>query len=151
MLRYLTLLQIFFFLLIFFQDLKERKVYVIFFLLAHINAVFLFALSPNFLKEELFFNYALIAILIGSVTLYAKLRHISLKNSLGLGDVLFFTIMATGLKTTDFIQNLAFSLIFSLLLHLILKKVIRSNYNLMVPLAGFQALYCSFFYVYALL
>lgn len=151
MLSYSILLQIVLFLLIFVQDVRERKVYLILFLLCQINSFGLFFLNPDFLVEELILNFFFIGLMIAGLFIYCGIKKISFKNSFGLGDGFFFIIMATSFSTLYFVQNLVFSLIFSLILHLLFKKIIPHNYNQMVPLAGFQALYCSFFYTYTLI
>ncbi len=126
---------------IFYQDIKERKVFVWLLLISalcmgylHFNHV----LAMQFYYAILI-NSVVVLVLIAVLFLYAKMKlKSSLEASFGLGDFLFFMAIAIGFPTVTFSVLFSFSLIFSLLLFLVLKNRLRYK---TVPLAGFQALF----------
>lgn len=126
---------------IFFQDIKERKVYIWLFISAGILMGYLHILHislSEFLRNSTL-NFVVISLVYSILFLYAnfKLKK-SLSKVFGLGDLMFFFIMALSFPTTTFIILFTFSLIFSLVLFYLVKSKIRNTY---VPLAGFQSLF----------
>ncbi|MCF6307703.1 MAG: hypothetical protein L3J09_07090 [Flavobacteriaceae bacterium] len=123
------------------QDFKERQVHLWIFILVGIligylhyqqtmNLIFLGSIS---------INISIVLLIISILYLYAKLKmKKSLSDTLGLGDILFFIILAIGFSTGSFLILFTFSLIFSLLFYLAIKS--KLHYKT-VPLAGLQALF----------
>ena len=137
-LLFLTLL-----LIIFYQDIKHRKVTFLFFILSiviggyihfthTILQIFIANIGINFL----------ILLSIGFILfLYAKFKlKKSLFQTIGIGDFLFFLILAISFSIFSFLILFSTSLIFSLVLFLLLKPKLKHK---TVPLAGFQALFLS--------
>lgn len=126
-----------------YQDFKERKVYlslllIPLFLLGFLN--YKNSLASQFLINTTL-NFALVIIILGFLFFYSKYKlKESLQNTFGLGDALFFLVIAVGFPTFTFIVLFSFSLIFSLVLFLIIKKNFKQQ---TVPLAGLQALFLS--------
>ena len=125
---------------IFYEDLKDRSITLVWMLLLLILGGFL-----NFEKQilELFLINTLINVLTVSFVMsilwvYAKFK---LKKELfkvfGMGDLLFFVFMAVSFPTTTFLVMFSCSLIFSLLVSTFLQKTLTK----WVPLAGLQALF----------
>ncbi|MCK0115033.1 hypothetical protein [Gelidibacter sp. F63206] len=132
---------------IFYQDHKDREVYWFLFPCVGIFAGYLF-LSETL--AELFYtsittNLVVISILILIVMLYSKLKlKTEMINTIGLGDLLMFFFLSFTFSTVSFMVILVSSLLFSLLLHLSLKK--QSKHNT-VPLAGYMGLFFSLSYL----
>jgi hypothetical protein len=73
------------------------------------------------------------------VYLYSKIKlQLNLKETIGLGDILFFIAIALSFATITFIITFVFALMFSLLLHLVIKPNLQ---NKTVPLAGYMSLF----------
>lgn len=127
--------------LIFLQDIKERKVYIWLLIVAIIlNGVLYYQQT----LQQLFFlhisiNLILILLLLLILFLYTKFKmKINFFKALGLGDILFFLVIAVGFPVETFLLIFVSSLVFSLVLFLFLKSKLKQN---TVPLAGFQALF----------
>lgn len=156
----LKLLLIGVFFLIFFQDSKDRKVYwflypiigILVFVL-HIKEI---SIYPALINGG--FNLGFVSLLILVCFVYAKLKlQQPLIEVFGLGDILFFIAIAFSFSMVSFLILFVFALLFSLLLHLVLK---RRQTDKTVPLAGNMALFfgvvygislfweCNFLYAY---
>ena len=154
-----TLLAIF--LLIFSQDVKERKVY---WFLYPIMGVLVFVLQIKAISKYSAlinggFNLVFVSLLLFVCYLYArfKLRQPLFKEVFGLGDLLFFVSIAFSFSIVSFFVLFIFSLLFSLLLHGVLK---HRQTEKTVPLAGYMSLFfgtvygisffwkCNFLYAY---
>jgi hypothetical protein len=157
----LKLLLIGVFILVFFQDGKDRNVYwflypligVLVFVL-QIKAV---SIYPALINGS--FNLGFVSLLILVCFVYAKLKlkQPLLREVFGLGDILFFVAIAFSFSMVSFLVLFVFALLFSLLLHLILK---HRQTDKTVPLAGNMALFfgvvygisffweCNFLYAY---
>lgn len=129
--------------IIVYQDFKDRKVYLALLLIPLFSLGFLNyknSLTSQFLINTAL-NFALVIVILGILFLYSKYKlKESLQNTFGFGDVLFFLVIAVGFPTFTFIVLFSFSLIFSLVLFLIIKKNFKQQ---TVPLAGLQALFFS--------
>ena len=127
--------------LIFLQDIKERKVYIWLLIVAIIlNGVLYYqnTIHQLFLLN-ISINLILIFLLIFILFLYTKFKmKINLSLALGLGDVLFFFVFAVGFPIETFLLLFISSLIFSLILFILIKSELK---NKTVPLAGLQALF----------
>ncbi len=137
----------FIFLSIFYQDLKERKVYWFFFPMV---AILCGLLHYNSVLPELFFmstviNLIFVSILLLMLLLYSKFKlKMKFSDTFGLGDVLLFIALSFAFASVSFLILFISALIFSLMLHYILKK---SSKNKTVPLAGYMSLFFGMVYL----
>lgn len=146
--------------LIFFQDYKDRTVY---WFLYPIMGILVLVLQIQTIPIDVAlinssFNLSFIIFLLGFCYLYAriKLKKSLLQSVLGLGDVLFFVGIAFSFSIVSFLVLFVFSLVFSLLLHLVLQHKQKEQ---TVPLAGYMSLFfavvygisffCNFHFLYA--
>ena len=132
---------------IFYQDLKERKVYWFLFPLVAVVSGLLF--YNNTLRElftrNVLINLAFTAFLLIVVYFYSKWKlKTSPKHVFGLGDTLLFICLAFSFASISIITLFVFSLIFSLVLHLILRE---KQKNKTVPLAGYMSLFFMLVYL----
>jgi len=123
------------------QDFRERSVYAWLFICVGI------LLSLFYFFETSTFMYLLnIGINIGTLIIILSILHLyaifkigqPLSQVLGLGDILFFIVIAVGFPIPIFYVLFSFSLIFGLFLFLLLKPKLKEKN---VPLAGLQALF----------
>lgn len=134
-------------LLIFFQDLKERKVYLWLFIVVGICSVVLhYQTTYSFLFfYSLLFNLVVIATLLLVLSLYLLVRKKQkLKDVMGGGDILFLAILATTFSSISFLVLLVCSLVFSLSIHLLFTF---NNQKNTVPLAGYMSLFFALVYL----
>ncbi|MFY7669779.1 prepilin peptidase [Tenacibaculum sp. MEBiC06402] len=128
-------------LLVFLQDIKERKVYL--WLLVStiiLNGVIYYqqTILELFLLH-ISINLILILLLMLLLLLYVKFKmKMNFSQALGFGDILFFLVFALGFPLETFLYLFVASLIFSLILFLIVKPILKHK---TIPLAGFQALF----------
>lgn len=127
-----------------YQDIKERKVFLLNLLLSGFLLSFTFY-SSSFLWEiylkEILINTMLVSILILVLWLYTKFKmKLKLTEAIGLGDLIFFYVLALGFPTLSFVVIFCTSIIFSQILFLILSFVKELK---TVPLAGFQAFFLT--------
>ncbi|TJY37402.1 hypothetical protein E5167_05520 [Pontimicrobium aquaticum] len=128
-----------------YQDVKDRKVYWFLFPITALSAGLLFW---NKTITELFFlatiiNLMFVSSLLLIVLLYARLKlKTSIKSVFGMGDLLLFIGLSFTFSSISFIVIFSCSLIFSLLIHLFLKKD-----NILVPLAGYMSLFFGLTYI----
>lgn len=133
--------------MVFLQDIKERQVYWFLFpIIVICSGILLY----NSLSAEVFFmtlliNMLFVLILLGVVYLYSKFKlKTELSQTFGLGDGLLFSALAFTFSSISFITLFVFGLIFSLAIHLVLKR--KSKYKT-VPLAGYMSLFFAICYV----
>lgn len=123
------------------QDLKERQVYWFLFPLIGITGGILYfkeTLSELFLTAVIG-NLVFVGSLLVIVFLYAGIiLKSSMFQAFGLGDILFFISVSCLFSTVSFILIFISALIFSLVLHILLKSV---SVNITVPLAGYMSLF----------
>jgi hypothetical protein len=127
--------------ILFYQDLKERKVS----LWVLITGIILGATIHYSYQQKIVFvsniciNLIFIALIFGTLWLYAMLK---LKKRIfevfGQGDLLFFILMAVSLPIVSFLVVFVFSLLFSLIIFMITKERFKTKN---VPLAGLQSLF----------
>lgn len=133
--------------LIFLQDYKDRRVYWFLYPIVGILALGIqLQLSPTtIVLMNTAFNLAFIALIITFCYLYTliKLKKPFLQSVLGLGDILFFIAIAFSFSIASFLVLFVFSLLFSLLVHTLLKHQHKES---TVPLAGYMALFFGFIY-----
>jgi len=134
-------------LLVFYQDVKERKAYWFAFPIIALCCGFLF--YQNSLLElfygSIVINLIFIGVLLTIIYLYSKFKlKTDFKNTFGLGDTLLFLALAFSFSSVSFITLFVFSLIFALVLHLLFKKKSKLQ---TVPLAGYMSLFFCLVYV----
>ena len=132
---------------VFFQDMKERQVYWFLFPAIGILGGVLFynnTLNELFMMSVLL-NFLCVLILLFIVFVYAhlKLRKSPFK-TIGLGDILLFVGLSLSFSSVSFIIIFVSSLVFSMLLHLMVKR--KSNFKT-VPLAGYMSLFFMLTYI----
>lgn len=129
------------------QDIKERAVWWFLFPAFLITAGYLnFINQPEgvFVSSSLL-NLLIFSLILGISFLYThfKMKVNFFKDAFGIGDLLFFIGMSFAFPTLSFIVILVFSLIFSLIIHLLLKN----GHHQTVPLAGYAALFTVLIYI----
>lgn len=126
---------------LFYQDIKERRISV----WVLIVGLFLGGILHFIQQTQIVFvssivmNITFIALVFGVLCLYVK---IILQNNIfqvfGMGDLLFFILLAVSLPLVSFLMVFIFSLLFSLLIFILVKRKLK---NKTVPLAGLQSLF----------
>jgi hypothetical protein len=133
---------------ILFQDSKDRKVYWFLYPIVGLLTFFIQINESDFLisATNSMVNLAFVFIILSVCYFYAKLKfkkHFT-NDVLGIGDVLFFIFISFSFASISFIVLFVFSLLFSLLLHLIFKN---KNIDKTVPLAGYMSLFFGTIYM----
>lgn len=135
--------------LVFYQDLRERRVWFFLFPLFAILGGYLFFNEAiwEFYLTNLMINLSMVAIILLVSYLVARflLKKSLLKEALGLGDILFFIGFASSFPTITFLNFFVFSILLTLVLHQVL-KMSSSKYQT-VPLAGSMAIFLLGVYV----
>lgn len=124
-----------------YQDFKERKVTAYLFLILAVSGGYIHYETQYFevYVLNLLLNFCGLLILVLVLMIYTKLiLKKRLNEAIGLGDILFFFVMAVSFPTVTFLILLSTSLIFSLSLFLLFKSKLKDK---TVPLAGLQALF----------
>ncbi len=136
-----TIVLIFSLLIIFFQDWRFRKIHVVLPFVIFIISFFLIPIKNLELVEIAAYNSIFFLINLGLLTLYMCLKSREFLNPFnhffGLGDLLFYIAVSPLFLLINYIIFFILSLVFSILIHFCLKKIIKEN---TVPLAGFSAL-----------
>jgi len=133
--------------LVFYQDIKERLVWWFLFPIIGLTCGLLFAYqtSLELFLYSILFNTAFVLILLSILFLYTRLKmSIPIREAIGMGDILLFFALTCTFSLISFITLFVFSLILSLLLHLILSK--RDSQKT-VPLAGYMSLFFVISYI----
>ena len=132
---------------IFYQDYKERQVFWFLFpLVALLSGILLFdRMFVVAAITTICINLVLTCILIYVIYLYSKYKmKMTLNQTFSIGDALMLVALAFTFESEIFMVLLVFGLIFSLLLHLALKRFSKfSN----VPLAGYLSLFFAASYI----
>ncbi|MHC0446369.1 hypothetical protein ACWA1F_13245 [Flavobacterium sp. 3-218] len=142
---YLKLILIILFALVLYQDYKSRMVY---WFLYPIIGIFAFAIQVNAVPVSVAlvnfgFNLLFVVFLLSVTAIYIKFKKLDFRNTIGIGDVLFFVFIAASFSIVSFWVLFVFALIFSLLLHLILTA---KKEPATVPLAGYMSLFFGVVY-----
>lgn len=133
---------------IFFQDVKERKVYWFLFPIVACSTAYLCLATTIF---EVFWrttlvNLCVIAIIFLVLHLYAKYKlKTTLNEVFGLGDALLFIGFCVAFPVASFIVFFVFALLFSLVLHVVLKHKMEVQ---TVPLAGYMSVFLLIVYAF---
>lgn len=127
--------------ILFYQDVKERKVSLGVLLLGLITGGMLnYLCQPTivFLYNTMV-NCIFIALVFGILWGYAKLKmKKQIFEVFGKGDLMFFVLLAVSLPILSFLMVFIFSIIFALVVFLIFKSQFKEK---TVPLAGLQSLF----------
>lgn len=129
------------FLVILYQDVKERMVYWFLFPLVALVSGILFYNStlPELFVVSVLTNLLVVVFLLIVVYVYARFKlKESFNKVFGLGDVLLFLALAFSFSSVSYIVILVFSILFSLVLHQILNFKLKEP---TVPLAGYMGLF----------
>lgn len=129
------------------QDFKERNVFLGLLVLSglsigtfHFGEVY----YQQFILTTLV-NFGIVLVIVFVLFMYAKtVLKKDLNSTFGLGDFLFFMVLAIGFPTAAFLVLFSFSLVFSLLLYFLLKHRLKQE---TVPLAGMQALFICLIFI----
>ena len=130
-----------------YQDVKERKVYLWILITTMFFTGFLHYQHtvPEQFLTTILLNIGVVIVIVFILFLYAKFKiKLALQDTFGFGDLLFFLAIALGFPTITFVVLFSFSLFFSLLLFLVVKKKLKHK---TVPLAGMQALFFSLIFL----
>jgi hypothetical protein len=136
------------FFIILFQDSKDRKVYWFLYPIVGLLTFFIQKNQNNFLitVTNSMVNLAFVFIILSVCYFYAKLKlkkHFT-DDVIGIGDILFFIFISFSFASISFVVIFVFSLLFSLLLHLVFKN---KNRDKTVPLAGYMSLFFGTIYM----
>lgn len=142
---YLKLILVIVFAFVLYQDFKSRLVY---WFLYPIIGVLAFAIQLQNLPvsialTNLGFNLLFVVLILLVSTLYIKFRNLDFKNTIGIGDILFFLFIAGTFSIVSFLVLFVFSLVFSLILHIVLNN---KKEQVTVPLAGYMSLFFGVVY-----
>jgi hypothetical protein len=139
---------IFSFLLVFYQDTKDRMVYWFLYPLCGIAAFIIQYKYVGMMTAIInsLINICFIAIILSTAFFYSKtvMKKPFINGSMGSGDVYLFLFLSFTFTTSAFILLFVFSLCFSLVLHLYLKN---KTLHTTVPLAGYMSLFFSGVYI----
>ncbi len=128
---------------VFYQDLKERKVMLFLMLGLLLLGGFL---HSSFQLFEIFLlyigiNISVIGCILLILVLYTRwVMKKKLFEVFGLGDLLFFLILAVSFPVPTFLILFSSSLLFAFVAFIALKPSLKES---TIPLAGFQALFIS--------
>ena len=125
-----------------YTDFKERKVFLINLFICFLSITYIHYKNTAVFEVYIYtilLNAFIVGIILSILFLYSRFKlQQKLSNVLGLGDILFFFIIASGFPTVSFLIIFVLSLVFSLILYLVLQTVLKSN---TVPLAGLQSVF----------
>lgn len=137
---------------IFYQDLKDRLVHWWLFAIGTVGLAILHIqnVGYTFFGFNIMVNCAIVCLVLSILWAYArfKMNVSNLRDIFGLGDILFLFLIAIGFSTISFLTFFVFGLLFSLLVHIILRYSLSRKRDLepkemTVPLAGYLALFFS--------
>ncbi|MDY8138469.1 hypothetical protein [Aquimarina sp. 2201CG5-10] len=137
----LQILVIFLLIVVFIQDLKLRAIHILLpVIILIVGLVSYFKLGYSFVF--LLYSLSFLCITFGGLYLYLSIKNKRFTNpfkqTMGLGDVLFFVAVIPFFSTYNYILFFITGMLFSILGFLIIKIFAKTN---LVPLAGLLALY----------
>lgn len=128
-------------LIVFFQDLKYRRIHVVLPIAMFVLSIYTIQLRPLLVKN-IVLNSAFFMLILSILVVYMSLKNKKFLNPFthyfGIGDLLFYLAVTPLFMLPNFILFFILSMFFALTLQLAFKKVIKEN---TVPLAGFAALF----------
>lgn len=125
------------------QDFMERKVFVSLFIIPGlIMGIFhLKEVSFNQFISTTVINIGIIIAIVIVLFIYSKfVLKKDFRSTFGLGDFIFFLMLAVGFPTVTFLVIFSFSLLFSATIYFFIKNHLKYK---TVPLAGLQAVFIS--------
>lgn len=126
---------------IFYQDFKYRKINVLLPLILFMVSLYFFKTKTPFPDLIYFFNLFFLLLILMVLMVYMSIKNKRFLNPFtnyfGLGDLLFFVAISPLFLTREYVLFFILSMLFSILLQTILKKVLKEQ---SVPLAGYSAL-----------
>lgn len=142
---YLKLILVIVFGFVLYQDFKSRLVYWFLYPIIGILgfAIQLYKLPLSIVLINLGFNLLFVILILSIAIMYSKFRKLDLKNTIGIGDILFFIFITGTFSIVSFLVLFVFSLLFSLMLHLVLSNKKKQD---TVPLAGYMSLFFGVIY-----
>lgn len=125
------------------QDIKSRNINLWLSIL-FLFVVFFFRFKSQPIRTIIFLEFSMNLTIVGCLFLilwlYQKIRAKQrLQDTIGKGDVLFILIFAIAFEPNMFIINLTLGFIFSIVLHLLFKKM-QTKHN-SVPLVAYLLIY----------
>ncbi|MDG2275930.1 MAG: hypothetical protein P8L28_08815 [Flavobacteriaceae bacterium] len=140
MMTILNILMIGLLLVIFYEDVKDRKVTFIVLIMLILLGGFIHSQHQYIwvFLLSLVLNSSIILTIISVLYAYANFKlKTSLSKVFGSGDALFFLVMAFSFPTATFLVLFTTSLFFCFVIAVLFKKTLNKT----IPLAGLQALY----------
>lgn len=136
---------------IFRQDTNDRMVYWFLYplvaVLAYMLQVQYLGFAPAFINAAINLFLVMLVLAVSYLYAVAVMKKRFLNESIGAGDILFFVCLPFTYATAAFVVLFVFSLVFSLLMHLVLS---RKQADKTVPLAGYMSLFFATVYVASL-
>jgi hypothetical protein len=131
------------------QDIKDRLVYWFCYPLVGILGFYIqkdFSQMDSIIINSIV-NLSLVATVMLILWVYSKiiLKKKLINQSIGMGDILFFLALAFCFSIVSFYVLFVFSLVFSILMHFLLKKNYKEHTT--IPLAGYMAVFYIFVYI----
>ena len=126
-----------------YQDLKDQKVVAWLFLCAGIliSTLYFTEVDTTQYLIAVLLNVSILLLIVLILALYSKLiLQKPFFDTIGLGDILFFLIIALGFSTVTFLILFSTSILFTGATYFIFKKQLKTT---KIPLAGFQALFVA--------
>lgn len=127
--------------ILFYQDVKERKVSIWILVLGLLAGGFVNYVNqlPIIFLSNSVINIIFIVLVFLILWIYAKIKmRKQIFEVFGKGDLVFFILLAVSLPILSFLMVFIFSIIFSLIVFLILKEKFKEK---TIPLAGLQSLF----------
>ena len=126
---------------VFFQDLKFRRIHVVLPVLIFIFSVVLFKRKSEINSTVYIINMLFFLLIIVILVVYMSLKNKKFinpfTNYFGLGDFLFFLAVTPLFLTYNFIIFFILTMVFSIVLQMLFQKRMKEK---TIPLAGFSAL-----------
>lgn len=131
------------------QDIKQREVWNYHFILFGAIGTFLFfsdSHSIEFYLLSILVNVLLVILILLLTKISMKVIFKRDSNYLGLGDVFLFFAFAVSFPTMTFINFFVFAILFTFVLHLLVKKSYKPDHKT-IPLAGFMSIFLLCMYI----
>lgn len=126
---------------VFYQDLKFRRIHVVLPALLFIFSMVLFTRKPEMNSTVFIINMLFFLLIIIILVVYMSLKNKKFinpfSNYFGLGDFLFFLSVTPLFLTYNFILFFILTMVFSIILQMLFQKRMKEK---TIPLAGFSAL-----------